>query len=681
MKSVRAKMITLVTLCILFSVLLLSLISVQNTNRVVNRNAAQLMELRCENTSLEINALLSRISQSVTTLSDYLTSELTDISQFRSNPEYVTAYTNKIEATVFNAAKNTEGALTAYVRFNPEFTAPTSGLFCSRSSANSDFEKLVPTDFSSYDPSDTAHVGWYYVPVQNGKPTWMAPYVNENLGVNMISYVIPLTVNGVSIGIVGMDIDFSTLSNIIDAATVYNTGYAFLSNSQNQILYHKDYPMYQNISDINSGLAEHLNSTSGGTETFTYTYQNTRKQMLFAQLDNDMKLVLTAPSNEIQADANNLMRQILLVSIVVVALAALVSLFLIQKLVKPIRQLSAAAMQVADGHLEVSITCSSKDEIGTLAQNFSKAVLRLREYVDYIEEVSNVLDGMAEGNLSFTLHREYVGEFAKVKDALQRVSHLLGNTLSQIHEVSELVASGSQQVSNGSQALSQGANEQAASITDLSETIRTISQQSEENATNARNAAQLSAEAKTDISESNDKMRRMITAMSEINRMSDEIGNIVKTIDEIARQTNILALNAAVEAARAGAAGKGFAVVADEVRSLAQKSTQAVSGTTALIEQTIAAVENGTAIADDTAKALEDTVARVNSVQEKIEEIVSASEQQELSVERVKQGVTEISSVVQTNSATAEESAATSQELNGQAHTLNELIGRFRFNG
>ncbi|MEG0541168.1 MAG: methyl-accepting chemotaxis protein, partial [Angelakisella sp.] len=188
----------------------------------------------------------------------------------------------------------------------------------------------------------------------------------------------------------------------------------------------------------------------------------------------------------------------------------------------------------------------------------------------------------------------------------------------------------------------------------------------------------LADEAGAGVIESNQHMREMVTAMGEITNTSNEIGKIIKTIDDIAFQTNILALNAAVEAARAGAAGKGFAVVADEVRNLSQKSAEAAQNTTALIENAIAAIANGTKIADQTAKSLQMVVEKSNMVQEKIGEIAIASDGQATSVVQVTQGVEQISSVVQTNSATSEESAAASEELSGQAQMLKTLVGRFK---
>lgn len=682
MKSIKTKLLAMMILCILTSVLINSVVSINNSNKVINEDSVEVMNLHCSNTAQNINALLSRIDQSVTTLSSSLLTELDDIHRFQTDPQYVQEFSDKIDATVLNAAIHTEGALTAYVRYNPEFTDPTSGVFYSRSSASSGFEQVVPTDFSMYDPSDSAHVGWYYIPVQNGKPTWMSPYVNENIGVHMISYVIPLTVDGVSVGIVGMDIEFSQITDIVDQAQFYGQGYAFLTDDTNQIIYHPELEMYTDLSTINDGemkaLSDYLSQGDKGEDLYSYTYQGLEKQMVYTTLNDGLKLLLTAPSKDIHANATKLMFQMLAISAVAVLVTVGLSLFVIQRMVKPIRELSDAAERVGNGDLSVVISHHAKDEIGTLALNFGKAVKQLQEYIDYIDEVSAVLDDMANGNFSFQLKYAYVGEFARIKAALEKVSRLLGNTISQIHKVSGFVAVSSEHLSSSANELSQGTEEQASSVGELSNTISIITKQMEENAQNAQEASQLSEEAGMDITSSNEKMREMMKAMGEISNMSSEIEKIIKTIDDIAMQTNILALNAAVEAARAGEAGKGFAVVADEVRNLAQKSAEAVKNTTVLVEETIHAVENGTVIADDTAKAMEETVGKVKNVNAKIIEIASATEEQEGSVEQVKAGVQKIDAVVQLNSAAAEESAATSMELNGHAQSLNELIKKFQ---
>lgn len=381
-----------------------------------------------------------------------------------------------------------------------------------------------------------------------------------------------------------------------------------------------------------------------------------------------------------QADiAYVLAQKMTIISLVVIALITIVlALYIIRSVTKPVSEIDHVARKIADGELNESIHYQSKDELGMLAANFNKTVSRLQNYVNYIDEISAVLNDVANGNLAFQLTYSYEGEFAKVKHALEHISSSLSQTLTQINQSAEQVASGSDQVSSGAQALSQGATEQASSVEELAATINEISGQVEQNAANAKDADEKAKSVGLKAGKSSESMQDMLTAMADISNSSSEIGKIIKTIEDIAFQTNILALNAAVEAARAGEAGKGFAVVADEVRNLASKSAEASKNTAALIENSLRAVENGKTIADETAQSLSDVVNGVNVVSGTINQISEASVQQASSIYQVTQGIDQISRVVQTNSATAEESAAASEELSGQAQILKELVGQFQ---
>ncbi|MEG0616562.1 MAG: methyl-accepting chemotaxis protein [Oscillospiraceae bacterium] len=342
----------------------------------------------------------------------------------------------------------------------------------------------------------------------------------------------------------------------------------------------------------------------------------------------------------------------------------------------PIRKCVTRLEALANGDLtsEVPVVKTS-DETGTLATCTADLTKRLNAVVN---EVSSHLTQMADGNFSVADLREYSGDFAPLSDATNHIVASLNDALKQIDVASDQVSTGSDQVSSGAQALSQGATEQASSIEELSASITEISEHVKMNATNANNASSISNATGEQLMHGNDEMKNMLLAMEEISNSSKQIGNIIKTINDIAFQTNILALNAAVEAARAGAAGKGFAVVADEVRNLAGKSAQAAKGTTDLITSSINAVANGTKIADNTAEILKDVMVQSKKSIDIISDIAVASSEQAQSISQITLGIEQISSVVQTNSATAEESAAASEELSGQSQLLKELISKFK---
>ena len=289
-----------------------------------------------------------------------------------------------------------------------------------------------------------------------------------------------------------------------------------------------------------------------------------------------------------------------------------------------------------------------------------------------------MLSHLAGKNLDLTANIDYVGDFKPIQDSLEQIIASFNEAFAHFHVAAEQMSSSSEQVSSGAQGLAQGATEQASTLEELSASISQISGQVSKNAENAGRASRQVREVGGDMETSNQKMQELTEAMAEISNSSQEIGKIIKTIEDIAFQTNILALNAAVEAERAGTAGKGFAVVADEVRSLAGRSAEASKSTSELIKHSLHAVENGARIADETAQALMGAVSGAREVSATVEQISEASSRQADAIGQITIGIDQIAGVVQTNSATSEESAAASQELSNQAQMLRKLVGSFR---
>lgn len=355
-----------------------------------------------------------------------------------------------------------------------------------------------------------------------------------------------------------------------------------------------------------------------------------------------------------------------------------ISFFLIVRItryiMKPLREVEVAVSELSGGNLEATVTYESKDEFGATCDSMRTTLSELKRVIG---EIAGNMTCLENGDFTVTPSMTFPGDFAQIETSLSNFITRMNELLHHIVSSAEQVNSGAEQVSGSAQSLAQGATEQASSVQELAATVNEISVQTAENAGNAQRTRETVMTVGNQMEESNRKMADMIAAMSDITRSSREIAKIIKTIEDIAFQTNILALNAAVEAARAGAAGKGFAVVADEVRNLANKCSEASKSTSALIDSSLKAVQNGTKIADETAGALSSAVEGVNSVVSVIDEISKASTRQTESVVYVKAGIEQISTVVQNNSATSEESAAASEELSAQAQTLKKLAGEF----
>ena len=378
-------------------------------------------------------------------------------------------------------------------------------------------------------------------------------------------------------------------------------------------------------------------------------------------------------TNTIKA-SNRVTKVVFYTTLIAIIIVIYTSLKITSHIVKPVLEVSEAANKLSNGVLDTTVTYEGNDELGVMAEGVRNTIKILNKYITYID---SILATMSKGNFNIKIEESFIGDFENIENSLIKFSTEMSSILQKIDLVSEQVASGSEQVASGSQELAQGATEQAASVEDLSNVIKIMTDDINLNAKSAHEASSLVTRSGELLLESNEKMKNMIMAMSEISDKSNEIGKIIKTIDDIAFQTNILALNAAVEAARAGNAGKGFAVVADEVRNLAQKSAEAAKNTNILIAGTVEAVENSSKIADETAHSLLDIVEDSTKMTQMMVDIANASEKQSKAAENIKETILEISSVVQNNSVTAEESSAASEELNGQSQILKDLVGEF----
>ncbi len=421
----------------------------------------------------------------------------------------------------------------------------------------------------------------------------------------------------------------------------------------------KDNKRQEALEVLNTKYAPTLQKASGILDNIHQDAQN--------QAEN-----LYEEAKDIEKNVTMRMHLVVFINIIFMTLIGVV---MYRSIVQPIEHIEKEASKIIQGDLDINIQYSSKNEIGNLASSINETMTIIKSY---IRNISKILKEVADGDMTATVDIEYIGDFSPIKQSMQQILDSLNSLLIQISISSRQVTGTASNLSEASEFLAKGVTQQEISIRQLLNTISDMSEQIKHTNDFAQESTIMVDNAVKAVQFSDAQMKEMLNTMAEIKDSSSKIENVIKTIEDIAYQTNILALNASIEAERAGEFGKGFSVVANKVRDLAERSSQAVKSTTIIIDASEQSVQKGVKIANATAKSLSSVVSDVNKITAFIEHIYTATQKQSIDIEQITQETEQISSVVQTNCATSQQSAASSEELLFQAENLKKLVEQFK---
>ncbi len=546
----------------------------------------------------------------------------------------------------------------------------------------------IDTNGMGYPSKISFNLRDYFTNAMAGKTTFTTPYLCEVHNIMELAISAPVMKEGKVDGVVYFIVDATFLSDIVSNMTFGKTGSVYMLDAEGDTIAHKNFDLVKNKENTieqaktNKSLQALANLEAemikGGRGVGSYKYNGKEKFLAYMPVGNDSgwSIAVTIDYDEVIESTSQAFLITIAFSILFLIIGIGVSIYLAYSITLPVKQIEKVAEDLSNGQLGTRIDYTSNNELGRLAESMRKSMEMLTAN---ITDIDMAMSYIAEGDYDLPEPRNpFVGEFKVMENNVRKIIKQMSNTFARINAVANQVKTGADQVASGANVLAQGTTEQAGAVTQLSASINEVSEQVKSNAQNSIKATEMATDAVEAIEISNEHMSRLVESMKEIDRRSNEINKIIKTIEDIAFQTNILALNASVEASHAGAAGKGFSVVAQEVRNLSLKSTEAAKNTSELIEGTVKAVKEGAKLAGITSEDLDRVVRDVKQTNEAIALITNATNEQSVAISQISVGLEQISNVIQLNSSTSEESAAASEQLSNQATALKSLISKFK---
>ena len=542
---------------------------------------------------------------------------------------------------------------------------------------------MMSSGYTSNGEFDATQYEWYSC-VDKKDTVYSEPYISFTSEVPVVSLACPVYSDDdvpVLLGIAGVDVKLDKVAEVMKHHTIGKSGFSILISGTGVVAYAPtEEIILKNMKDLEVNQESVEAVLSQTAQSMKVKFGSGSEYGHFAKVGTSGYMVLSVmPMGEFYQST------ILCIAMLsVLNIAACVVIYfgikkVARKITKPVEELKDIAQKLAEGNLDVELSVTANNEIGELAYYIGKTVERLKEYIVYIDEVAAVLENVADGDLRIELKNEYVGEFAKLKDALLEISAGLTKVIGGIQESSNQVLNGSDELANVSQALAEGATMQTMAVETLLTTTEKITEEVEDSRVKAEESAQETELVTRKMEENQELMNRMAEAMDKIQVTSQEVVGIIQAIEQIADQTNLLALNASIEAARAGEAGRGFAVVADEIGKLADESSKAANTTRDLIQVSLNEIAKGNEVAGVVKASLQEAVVAVEKVNKMIAQTADMAVEQAEDMKQVRKGVEEINQGISENSAIAEEASATSQELATQAANLNDLVGNFKY--